>query len=322
MLPAYVAICSEAEAYSYTVEMSIADYSSRLSARSLKSPTVFISHNSKDKPFVRKLASSLRTHNIRCWVDEAEIRFGESLVQKISDAISKIDLVIAVISNNSVYSNWVRQELDWAMTKEIRGNRIIVIPIIIEKCDIPFFLANKLYADFTDKDQFDSMLGKLVESIDYHLRQSPQDCGDPAFGESVSLRYSPTNIPLTVCLILVTVSLCGVAATYAFFRTVPESPKSLALMHWIYTFFIMTVAAMFAELLRIALIRYQMRRDPVFAQDAGMVHIASLLFKNYRSFVIRHWPKLLMKACIFIEFIVWILIVLLVDFAVKITSFL
>lgn len=88
------------------------DYSSRLSARSLKSPTVFISHNSKDKPFVRKLASSLRTHNIRCWVDEAEIRFGESLVQKISDAISKIDLVIAVISNNSVYSNWIRQELD------------------------------------------------------------------------------------------------------------------------------------------------------------------------------------------------------------------
>ena len=67
--------------------------------------TVFISHNSKDKPFVDKLANSLKSYNIRCWVDEAEIRFGESLVRKISDAISKIDLVIAVISNNSIYSN-------------------------------------------------------------------------------------------------------------------------------------------------------------------------------------------------------------------------
>lgn len=284
--------------------------------------TVFISHNSKDKSFVRRLAKALEARNIKCWVDEAEIRFGESLVHKISEAINKIDLVIAVISKNSVFSNWVRQELDWAMTKEIKGNRVIVIPIIIEKCDIPFFLANKLYADFTGKDRFDSTLGKLVESIDYHLRQSPQDYEDPAFGESVNLRYNPTNIPLIVCLTLVAVSLCGVAATYAFFHTATVSPKSKALMHYIYTFFTMTVAAMFAEVLRIALIRYQMRRDPVFAQDVGMVHIASLLFTNYRSFVAKHWSKLLMKACIFIELVVWILIVLLVDFAVKITSFL
>lgn len=75
--------------------------------------TVFISHNSKDKPFVHKLAKALKARNIKCWVDEAEMRFGESLVHKISEAINEINLVIAVISNNSVFSNWVRQELDW-----------------------------------------------------------------------------------------------------------------------------------------------------------------------------------------------------------------
>ena len=288
----------------------------------MSQPTVFISHNSKDKPFVRKLAKALELHNIRCWVDEAEIRFGESLVQKVSEAINSIDLVVAVISNNSVFSNWVRQELDWAMTKEIKGNRVIVIPIIIDKCDIPFFLANKLYADFTDKDRFNSTLGKLVESIAYHLRRDPQDHEVPAFGESVSLRYNPTNIPLIVCLILVAISLCGVTATYAFFRGAPGFSTSKVLIHYVYTFFTMTIAAMLAELLRIALIRYQMRCDPVFAQDVGMVQIASLLFKNYRSFVSRHWSKLVMKACIFIEFVVWILIVLLIDFAVKICTFL
>jgi len=298
------------------------DHSNQLSTRSLKIPTVFISHNSKDKPFARKLASSLRSHDIRCWVDEAEIRFGESLVQKISDAINKIDLVIAVISNNSVYSNWVRQELDWAMTKEIKGDRIIVIPIIIEKCDIPFFLANKLYADFTDKDRFNNTLERLAESINYHLQQSPRDYKEPPFGESVSLKYNPTNIPLIICLIMVAVSLCGVAATYAFFYKASEPSNLKTLVRYIYTFFVMIIAAMFAELLRIALIRYQMRFDPVFSQDAGMVHIASLLFKNYRSFVSRHWSKILMKACIFIELTVWILIILLVDFAIKICSFL
>jgi uncharacterized membrane protein len=284
--------------------------------------TVFISHNSKDKPFVRKLAKALEVRNIKCWVDEAEIRLGESLVQKISEAINKIDLVIAVISNNSVFSNWVRQELDWAMTKEIKGSRIVVIPIIIQKCDVPFFLANKLYADFTDETKFTYTLGKLVESIHYHLGENPQASDQPSFGESVSLRYNPTNIPLTVSIILVGIAMCGIAATYAFSNTKPELAGSKKLTHHIYIFFSFMIAAQLAELMRIALIRYQMHRDPAFAQDAGMIHIAGLVFKNYRSFVAKQWSKLLTKVCVFIEILVWLLILLLIHYAARIVSFL
>lgn len=283
---------------------------------------VFISHNSKDKAFVKKLANALESHNIRCWIDEAEIRFGESLVQKISDAINNIDLVIAVISNNSILSNWVRQELDWAMTKEIKGCKIVIIPIIIQKCDIPFFLANKLYADFTNTNQFESTLTKLIESIHYHLQKSGKINDNLTFGESVNLKYNPTNIPLMMCLTMIAISLCAMFATYMFFRSSPETVASAKLVNYIYTFYIMTIAAMFAELLRIAFIRFQMKNDPVFAYDTGVIHVASLLFKNYRSFVTKHWSKLIMKACIFIELLVWILIGFLVLFAIRIISFL
>jgi hypothetical protein len=284
--------------------------------------TVFISHNSKDKAFVRRLAKALEARNIKCWVDEAEIHFGESLVHKISGAINEIGLVIAVISNNSVFSNWVRQELDWAMTKEIKGNKIVVIPIIIDKCDIPFFLANKLYADFTEPNQFNHTLSKLVESVDYHMRGNPQASDQPNFGESVILKYNPTNIPLVVSIILVGISLCGIGATYAFSKTKIDSVNYKTLTHSIYIFFSFIIAAQLAELLRIALIRFQMHHDPVFAQDTGMIHVASLLFKNYRSFVGRHWSKLLTKMCVFIEIVVWLIILLLIDYAVKIASFL
>ena len=84
----------------------------------------------------------------------------------------------------------------------------------------------------------------------------------------------------------------------------------------------MTIAAMLAEQLRIALLRYHIGCDPVFAQDAGMSHVASLLFKQYRIFVKRHWSKLLMKCIVLIELLVSILIVGLIGFAVKIASFL
>jgi hypothetical protein len=288
----------------------------------MKTPTVFISHNSKDKPFVRRLAQSLNNHNISCWIDEAEIRLGDSLVSKISSAIEDIDLIVAVISNNSVYSKWVRQELDWAMTKEIKGNRIVVIPIIIDKCDVPFFLANKLYGDFSDSSQYNSSLIKLVDSIHYHMKISPSTPETKPFGESPSLKYNPTNIPLVISSIMIGVCFCGILATHVFFRDDPNFADHRVLKKSVYVFFFMTIGAMLAEQLRIALIRYHMHRDPVFAQDAGMIHVSSLLFKQYRIFVKRHWSKLLTKAIVLIEILVSLLIVGLVSFAVKIASFL
>ena len=41
--------------------------------------SAFLSHNSNDKPFVRRLASELRAAGVKVWVDEAELRVGDSL---------------------------------------------------------------------------------------------------------------------------------------------------------------------------------------------------------------------------------------------------
>jgi len=46
-------------------------------------PTVFLSHNHADKPFVRRLAADLDNQGIPYWLDEAEIKVGESLIEKI-----------------------------------------------------------------------------------------------------------------------------------------------------------------------------------------------------------------------------------------------
>jgi hypothetical protein len=53
-----------------------------------------------------------------------------------------------------------------------------------------------------------------------------------------------------------------------------------------------------------------------------MIQISSLLFRNYRAFVSKYKSKLIIKFIIFLEIIEWILIVLLLNFAVKIASFL
>lgn len=130
-------------------------------------PSVFLSHSSKDNHFVRRLASDLAKRRVSVWVDEAQLDVGDSLVQKIAEGIYGCDYVAAVISQNSVGSKWVQKELQLAMTREIEGTRILVLPILIDNCrdQMPFFLRDKIYADFTSESSYSTEFAKLLRAI-------------------------------------------------------------------------------------------------------------------------------------------------------------
>ncbi len=132
---------------------------------------IFLSHSHKDKHFVRQLAVYLEKADLSCWVDEAELDFGDSIIDRIGQGIYESDLIAAVISKNSVRSAWVQKELQLAMTREISGQKIRVLPIIIDSCTelIPYYLRDKLYADFRDIDKFENNIDLLVHSVQKRL---------------------------------------------------------------------------------------------------------------------------------------------------------
>jgi tetratricopeptide (TPR) repeat protein len=114
---------------------------------------------------------------VNVWLDEAEIGIGDSLVKKISEGIEQVDYVAAVISNGSVKSEWVQKELSWAMTKEIEGQRVVVLPVVIERCELPGYLKDKLFADFTDPSNYDGAFFKFLEAVG--IRKSPSKFTQP-----------------------------------------------------------------------------------------------------------------------------------------------
>ncbi|MBN1991058.1 MAG: TIR domain-containing protein [Anaerolineae bacterium] len=130
--------------------------------------SIFLSHNRKDKPFVRKLSERLRAHGIRTWVDEAEMRLGDSLLSKIETAIRECEYLGVVLSPHSVASKWVRREVNIALHEEIHGNRVKVLPLLYQPCDIPGFLADKMYADFTRDfaEGFEALLAHFQRDLD------------------------------------------------------------------------------------------------------------------------------------------------------------
>lgn len=131
-------------------------------------PTVFLSHSSKDKPFVSRLATDLKSKGVPVWFDQWELKVGDSLSERIERGISQSGWLAIVVSKNSSNSDWVQKELRAAQARELRDKSVFVLPIIIDDCEIPLFLLDKLYADFrASYDQgLEALLKRVLEGAD------------------------------------------------------------------------------------------------------------------------------------------------------------
>ena len=139
------------------------DQPRRQQNQSMKTSTqarVFISHASQDKRFVRKLVAELKKHRLNVWLDEQEIQIGDSIVSKISGGLRDSDYLVAVLSKASVASPWVQAELNSALMDQISNKGTAVLPVLIEDCDVPALLRDRLYADF--RGNFEAGLAKLL----------------------------------------------------------------------------------------------------------------------------------------------------------------
>jgi hypothetical protein len=124
---------------------------------------IFMSHSSKDKPFIRKLSKDLRASGHEPWLDEWEIKVGECIVSKISDGISRADYAIIILTPDSVASGWVDREWSALYWSEIETGGIKVLPVLLRKCSIPSLLRSKRYADFTSS--YEEGLSQLLYAL-------------------------------------------------------------------------------------------------------------------------------------------------------------
>ncbi len=127
-------------------------------------PKAFLAHSSKDKPFVRKLKSALKSAGIEVFVDEDEILPGQRLRAKIGQLIKDSDCFLVVISQNSVDSPWVKEELNVA-AQELTGT---LIPILYRKSTMPpylTYLSDLRWVKFTHHTHWGPNLKQLVAAI-------------------------------------------------------------------------------------------------------------------------------------------------------------
>ncbi|UJF29293.1 toll/interleukin-1 receptor domain-containing protein [Kaistella sp. 97-N-M2] len=91
----------------------------------------FLSHSSKDKEIVRKVANQLGNKN--CVLDEISFDPGRITLEQIFSELDSSDIFVLFISDDSLESEWVKKEIQRA--KENMNSEILhrIIPIIIDE---------------------------------------------------------------------------------------------------------------------------------------------------------------------------------------------
>lgn len=112
---------------------------------------VFISHSSADKKFVRTLKSDLNENGIDTFFDEDSLEYGDSLKERLEHAIKESSHFIIILSINAIKSNWVKDELEEALTLFDKKTIAKIIPIKYRECVVPDPLDKLLYADLSQE---------------------------------------------------------------------------------------------------------------------------------------------------------------------------
>lgn len=124
---------------------------------------VFISYSHSDAEIVNKLAAHLVKNNANVWVDTWELNVGDSILNKVQDAIQESSALLVVLSKASVQSEWCKKELSAGLMRELDEKRVVVLPVLVEDCEIPIFLREKMYADL--RKDFETGLHSILNAI-------------------------------------------------------------------------------------------------------------------------------------------------------------
>ncbi|HEV2863024.1 MAG TPA: toll/interleukin-1 receptor domain-containing protein [Pyrinomonadaceae bacterium] len=143
----------------------------------------FISYSTRDEEFARRLYSRMRDEKLRVWFAPEEMKGGQKLYEQIERAIQLHDRLLLVLSESSMQSEWVMNEIQRARETELKEGRRKLFPISIVEfhkvkawrrfdADSGRDLAKEVreyfipdFSDWKDHDAFEKAFERLLRDL-------------------------------------------------------------------------------------------------------------------------------------------------------------
>lgn len=122
---------------------------------------VFISYSSRNVRKVRRLAEGLRERGLTVWFDRWELKTGSDIPMGINSGLERARHVIVCMSSQYFASEWTMQELSAAISQDPANKLHRILPVRINKCEIPANLWRLNYSDAIQLDE--ALISKLSD---------------------------------------------------------------------------------------------------------------------------------------------------------------
>jgi tetratricopeptide (TPR) repeat protein len=136
---------------------------------------VFLSHSSKDKPFVRELYRLLKRDGVSCFFDAESIGWGDNWVKSLERALDECEFVVFVLSPDFCNSEWVEVERTSNIADDPRGSKRKVRPLMLRPCrdlsTFPRFLRQVQSLDVSTAEAFEANYPRICRELGGTLRE-------------------------------------------------------------------------------------------------------------------------------------------------------
>ena len=92
----------------------------------------FISYSVKDEELAERLHADLHNRGVRCWFAKHDLPIGAKILDGIDEAIRLRDKVLLILSEHSINSDWVEDEVTTAFEEERKRGKTMLFPIRLD----------------------------------------------------------------------------------------------------------------------------------------------------------------------------------------------
>ena len=107
------------------------EYMGSLTGQAFQYYSCFISHSTNDKDFADRIYADLRKEGVRCWFAPEDIKGGKKIHLQLDEAIRVYDKLLLILSEESINSDWVANEIRWARKREKQEGRQKLFPVTL-----------------------------------------------------------------------------------------------------------------------------------------------------------------------------------------------
>lgn len=111
---------------------SFLQYAASLAGTAIGFYSAFISYSSKDEELAQRLHADLQAKGVRCWFAPEDLKIGDRVRTEIDRAIRLHDKLLLLLSENSMASDWVEQEVESAFDRERRDKGTVLFPVRLD----------------------------------------------------------------------------------------------------------------------------------------------------------------------------------------------